>query len=111
MNLHQFTLMDQGDEIAWLEFLSANEQSHQTIAVGIEGKGKSSIRLPMTGDPKNDPNWLSDHNRMHESECIALGFPAVNLSDYDLKDAAQFAEWMYIHAALHAAENSILGVY
>ena len=111
MNLRQYVLMPPDDEIAWMEFLSANEQSHQTIAAGIERTGKTANRMTMTGDPRNDLNWMSDHNQMHQSEGQALGLTLPDLSDYNLKDHTQLAEWMYLHAAVHAAENDVLGIY
>lgn len=111
MNLRQFTLMDPQDEIAWLQFLGANEQSHQTIAARVETKNKVIPRVPLSGDPRKDPNWMSDHNRMHQAEGLAIGLSIPPLNDYDLNDPAQFAEWMYLHGAVHAAENDVLGIY
>jgi hypothetical protein len=99
------------DDRAWLEFLGAHEQAHQTIVQALARRGHVISRPSLVSDPRDDPMWLLDHGRLHAAEAAALGGSSPDLESVDLTDEIQYQDWMRLHADVHRAENAALGIY
>ena len=99
------------DKDAFRDFLFANALSHSQIAVALEQGGKPISVSPITDMGDNAANWLDVHARMHEQEFVQLGLTDMpDLRDVDFEDAAQYHDWMELHAIVHVAVNQALGL-
>lgn len=99
-----------GDADAFKDFLFNNSQAHRAVATKLEGLGKSIDSYPLT-EMGNPHDWLAVHDDMHQQEFNALGLTGLpSLADFDLSNESEYNDFMYLHAASHAAVNNALGL-
>ena len=110
MNLNPYRELGLDDSAGWEEFLSRHEVAHQTIAAALQRRGKSVNRVPMDSDPRDNPDWMTDHAAIHTSINRQLGLLDTDIVSADLSDEAEYLDWMRTHCAMHEAENKALGI-
>jgi len=111
MDITIFTDTPFGDDAAMKDFLFSNSQAHSLVAKTLEGLGTVINSQPIS-DMRSEKDWLLVHNEIHQEELAALGITqqSVDLSEVDLKDEAQYIEWMQQHAFMHQYVNDALGL-
>ena len=110
MNLSPYADLPFDDAQGWKEFLARHELAHQTIAAALQRAGKVANRVPLVGDPRDNPDWLLDHSSMHTSINRQIGLIDVDLLSANLSDETDYLDWMRSHCNVHAAENAALSI-
>ena len=105
-----FSDTEYDDKSAWEDFLLANSMAHAVTAKTFEQLGHTPQFYPMTSF-ENEKDWLAFHNDVHQSEFAILGFTSMpDLSDVDLTNKEEYADWMNQHSLIHMYINQILNI-
>jgi hypothetical protein len=68
--------------------------------------------IPLSEDPKKNPEWLLDHYTIHLQIAAVIGQnDLANLADVNLNDEGEYLDWMQLHAYAHDEINQALGIY
>jgi hypothetical protein len=98
------------DKGSMQDFLLANSLAHNQIATAMQQRGLAVISYPLT-NIDSAINWLSDHTQIHENEFAQLGLVGLpNLEDVDFDEQQQYHDWQELHAAVHQAVSTALGL-
>lgn len=93
---------DVNDEQSVIGLFDLNDQLHRQIQSELISLGLYGVSWPMATAYPPDEAWVDKHSNEHLmwSQLLSLDNPG-GLSQYDLQDPAQFAQWVSIHARHH----------
>lgn len=67
--------------------------------------------IPLSENPKTNPEWLMDHYTIHLQIASVIGqSDLADLSDVNLNDEGEYLDWMQLHAYAHDEINTALGI-
>ncbi len=112
MNANLFDDIPFDSEDAWGAFQINHGVTHHSVYRAILAQGKIPFYLPLFEFPRlENSGYLNDHYQVHRSQARLLGISQIaDISIGDFEDPSQFANWLKIHAQIHAVENQVLGL-
>lgn len=99
-----------GAEDTLLQFSFANQDEHFKITSKINDVfDLNTTNYPLDPIPLHDFGaWLYTHQQAHNTMNAVLGIIGNDLTGLDLKDRAQVAAWIWLHANEHVQAANIL---
>lgn len=112
LNALLFGTLEYDSPDAWAGFDLEHVGMHAAVYDAMLKRNLIPFYLPLAGFPRDgDEQYLLDHWQVHISNAQLLGLPGIpDLATVDLDDPLQFADWVELHAQVHANENLALSL-